>query len=87
MLPAPTIFIDVLLYSNLKTPTMKARLGYRLELLPVVCCFPGAYSEAPGAVDFVAFCILCPGAYSDAPGAVDLVAPCILCPGVFSETP
>lgn len=42
---------------------------------------PGAYSDAPGPVDFLAFCILCPGAYSDAPGPVDFFALCICCPG------
>jgi hypothetical protein len=70
---------------KLKRP--KTRPNQRLLLLPVVCCRPGAYSEAPGAVDFLAFCILCPGAYSEAPGPVDLVEFCILWPGVLSETP
>jgi hypothetical protein len=59
---------------------------------PVVVCWPGAYSDAPGAVEVLLFFILCPGAYSDAPGAVEVFAVevllfCILCPGEYSEEP
>jgi hypothetical protein len=36
-------------------------------------CQPGAYSEAPGAVDLMAFFILWADACSEAPGRVDLV--------------
>ena len=51
---------------------------------PVVVWWPGAYSEAPGAVDFcpvlLASCILCPGAYSEAPGPLDgLPVSCAFC--------
>jgi len=54
---------------------------------PVVVWWPGAYSDAPGAVDFFAFCILWPGAYSDAPGAVDVVLICIRWPGALPDEP
>ena len=54
---------------------------------PVVVCWPGAYSDAPGAVDFFAFFILWPGAYSDAPGAVDVVLFCIRWPGALPDEP
>jgi hypothetical protein len=53
---------------------------------PVVL-WPGAYSDAPGAVEVLLFCILCPGAYSDAPGAVEVLLFCIWCPGDFVEEP
>ena len=32
--------------------------GYFFLAMPVVVRWPGAYSDAPGAVDFLAFCIL-----------------------------
>jgi hypothetical protein len=54
---------------------------YFFILAAPVVWLPGAYSDAPGPVDFLAFCILCPGAYSEAPGPVDFFALCICCPG------
>src|SRR2546423_9366029 len=53
--------------------------------VPVVVCWPGAYSEAPGAFDFLALFILWPGVDSDAPGPVVLF--CILWPGVLPDAP
>ncbi len=59
----------------------EVRRIYFFVLADPVVWLPGAYSEAPGPVDFLAFCILCPGAYSEAPGPVDFFAFCICCPG------